>query len=352
MLTSQMIKEYALKLGADKVGIGNIERWKTAPPETSPLSIMPDAKSVIVFIRRIPRGSYRGIEEGTNWGSYSIFGYTGINEMLRGIGIPLAQYIEHNGYEAAMLSSCSTIREIGARGNKVDPDKPRREVTVHHRISGVLAGVGEIGFSKVFLTEEFGPRQRIGVLLTDAELEPDPLVEPHVCDHCTLCARACPGAMPVDKTVKCELEGIKYEWTDIDIGKCKLAHFGLDKKTSPFLAKRFPGLNMKLNEQTVTWREAHDLGFAFFPTMPETQALYQFSSYMAICGARGCIRACMKHLENRGRLKNKFENQVFASQKYWELSDEPAPNDHQGFIFDPDNDNGELTPFQQAPSWY
>ena len=38
----------------------------------------------------------------------------------------------------------------------------------------------------------------------------------------------------------------------------------------------------------------------------------------AICGAKGCTRACMISLEKRGVLKNKFEN-PFRTNKPWKV---------------------------------
>ena len=70
-LTSQAIKEYAQSRGMDLVGIANIERFAGAPPRMHPAAIMPRAKSVIVMIRRILRGNWRGIEEGTYWPTYT-----------------------------------------------------------------------------------------------------------------------------------------------------------------------------------------------------------------------------------------------------------------------------------------
>ena len=64
-LTSQMIKDKARELGIDCIAIGNIERFKDAPKLMSPLTYFPNAKSVIAVAMRIPRGTYRGIEEGT-----------------------------------------------------------------------------------------------------------------------------------------------------------------------------------------------------------------------------------------------------------------------------------------------
>ena len=62
-LTSQMIKDKAKEMGIDCIAIGNVERFKDAPELMSPLTYFPKAKSVIALAMRIPRGTYRGIEE-------------------------------------------------------------------------------------------------------------------------------------------------------------------------------------------------------------------------------------------------------------------------------------------------
>ena len=353
MLTAAQIKEYALnELGVDKIGIANIERFKTAPEFSDPLQIMPRCKSVIVFLLRVPRGCYRGIEEGTHWPSYTVFGYTGIARQLVQKGYALSKYIEKNtGHEATIITSATTVPERGPRGNKI-PGKARREVSVHHRIAAFLAGLGEIGYSKVFLTEEFGPRQRIGVVLTELELEPDPIPEPHICDRCGACVRACPGAMSKTETVKTTLEGHEVEWVQIETGRCKQAHFGFDRKTSPFFVKRFPGVYMPMEKQENAWLQAHDLGHALFSTMPTLKALNNHEFYLAVCGARGCQRACMKHLEMRGKLKENFEKKVFAPMKYWELSEIPEPTKYHGFAYAPDEEMPDEVGFFGAGSWY
>ena len=72
MLTSQMIKDKAKELGIDCIAIGNIERFENAPKLMSPKTYFPGAKSVIAIAMRIPRGTYRGIEEGTHWHPQSV----------------------------------------------------------------------------------------------------------------------------------------------------------------------------------------------------------------------------------------------------------------------------------------
>ena len=82
-LTSQMIKDKARELGIDCIAIGNIERFKDAPKLMSPLTYFPGAKSVIAVAMRIPRGTYRGIEEGTHWHNYTFYSYCKLNSLFR-----------------------------------------------------------------------------------------------------------------------------------------------------------------------------------------------------------------------------------------------------------------------------
>ena len=45
--------------------------------------------------------------------------------------------------------------------------------------------------------------------------------------------------------------------------------------------------------------------------------------YFALCGARGCIRACMVALEKSGRTENKF-HEPFYKKESWTLSNAPT----------------------------
>jgi len=340
MLTSKTLKDFALNVAkVDKIGIANIERFKDAPKDMHPLQIMPRARSVIVIASRILRGCYRGIDEGTHWPSYSVFGYMRLSGRLFDAAYKISRFIEDHGYEAANPGMAATNREWGPRGPAPAPGRPRRDVIMHLRIAATLAGLGEIGWSKVFLTEEFGPRQRLTVILTEAELDPDPIRVGHLCDRCKRCVAECPaGAIPGDKSVSIEVEGNKIEWADINLGRCKLTHFGLNRKNGQFLAKQYPGLYLPIGEQEVTWREAWDIGWSVFTSIPYFNAISRFG-VPAFCGARGCIIGCMKHMEKAERVNNTFRAKpVFSTAKPWSLPAKPAPASHRGFIYDPETD--------------
>jgi ferredoxin len=355
MLTSESLKRYAIETcNVDKIGIANIERFKDAPADMSPLSIMPTAKSVIVIARRILRGCYRGIDEGTHWPSYTVFGYAGLTRLVVSAGYKIAKFIESHGYEGSPLLPCTSNREWGPRGPSPGKGKPKREVTVHHRIAATAAGLGAMGWSKVFLTREFGPRQRLGIVLTDAELVPDPLVTERLCDRCKRCVAECPAhAISKDRSVSITIEGQKFEWNDLDLGKCKLTHFGLNRTTSPHFCKRYPGMYLPIDEQEATWKEAHDLGFAVMKDVPNLEALRRFDGYLAVCGARGCAIGCMKHLEQRGKLSNTFHTRpVFNDAIPWRMEDKPRCAEHHGFVYDPALDEDLDKEQRDAPSWY
>ena len=164
--------------------------------------------------------------------------------------------------------------------------KPYPDVLVHFRLAAYMAGLGEIGWSKVFLTPEFGPRQRFAIMLTDAELEPDPIYEGKLCDRCMLCAKNCYGkAISMDESVKVTVAGHELEWNKLNPLACEKGIQG--------------GLNKELDPFEVEYPRMYGYG-------------------RAIEGAAGCIRACMIHLEERKKIKNQFKNK-FRTSKQWEI---------------------------------
>ena len=274
MLTSAMIKEIALAAGADLCGIGSMDRFDdpTMPEEMNPKYLFPEAKSVIGLAFRIPRGVQRGIEEGTQFYQYPSMAYGGINDIFApAVLYQVGRLIEDNGYEAMLY------RNTGARGPISDMDasqgaslspeeqikvnedskgKPVHHRTVHFtravregtvppdllvhfRLAGVACGLGEIGWSKMFLTPEFGPLQRLAFIFTDAELEPDPMYDGKpLCRRCMACVRECPGqCLSKEESVVAYVGGKKCEWGKLDEWKCYAFYTHGGRYYNPFVPK-------------------------------------------------------------------------------------------------------------------
>ncbi len=113
------------------------------------------------------------------------------------------------------------------------------------------------------------------------------------------------------------------------MGKCTLTHHGLNVEASPFLAKDCPGLRLNVSKQECSEEEAYKLAYTvaggtwrktpefthgrvvdYYKTMLET------TGYYAVCGAKGCIRACMMELEKRGIIESQFHNE-FRQREEW-----------------------------------
>ncbi len=228
MLNSEDVKKFARTSSADLVGIANIERFKDIPAKHNPVSIFPEAKSVIVIGRRITRGTLRGVEEGTQFGIYRLYGCDWLeNRFLAMTTYKVAEFLEDNRWEAVPLPNLPS--QVPPMGIPVALDKPAPNIMIDFDDAAVRAGLGEIGYLDVFLSPEFGPRQRFQIILTDAPLEPDPIYMEQICDRAKELAKFCPlDAIEIDTQNEKSLEicGKKMVVANINYERCKMCKNG------------------------------------------------------------------------------------------------------------------------------
>lgn len=194
-MDSLKIKEAARRFGADLAGIAPLSRFDGVAPQNDPRSIFPQGKSMIVIGRKIPRGALRGVETGTALnGTYDHFGLFMLeDQFLAKATYDLVIWIESQGFEAVPLfgydADAASQYPLGA---PVEPGKPAPNVYVNWQYAAHCCGLGETGKNGLFITPEFGPLQRFAMLITDKELEPDPVISPDFCSSCDACKKACP----------------------------------------------------------------------------------------------------------------------------------------------------------------
>jgi epoxyqueuosine reductase QueG len=258
------LKEHAKASGADLVGIADVERFDGLAAQHDPRYIFPEVRSVIVLGRRITRGTLRGIEEGTQFNNYRLYGYDWLDNRFVAITtFRTAEFLEDNGWEAVPLVPLPP--EIPPMGISVKPDLPPPNVLVDIEDAAVRAGLGEIGYARFFLTPQFGPRQRFQAILTDAVLKPDPIHAEPICDRSPeLHAQFCPlGAIDPAQEETLVICGKEMTVAGLDYTKCRECENG-----------------------------AHP-------------NLYHPTGKPDRLGAI-CARSCLAHLEEAGRLSNTF----------------------------------------------
>lgn len=351
MLTSEMVKEAALAAGADLCGIGDMARFEGAPKEMDPRYVFPEATRVVGMVFRIPRGVQRGIEEGTQFYQYPSMAYGGINEIFApAVLYRVGKLIEDHGYEAALYRNTGArgcVSDMdGSPGNTISPEEQievneqAKNKTAHHRsvqytraarpgqvppdlqfsfrLAAVACGLGEMGWSKMFLTKEFGPLQRVAFLFTDAPLEPDPLYSgPPLCRRCMACVRECPGqCLSATESVRVSIGGKLCEWGRLDEWKCYAFYTHGGRKFNPFVPKEVWDRNEHGDLDLLEGRCPAD--------EDEIRKVYSalekyFPSWvgynMAKCG--GCIRACVSMLEKKGGCMAGRFQQPLRTGKAW-----------------------------------
>lgn len=302
-LLTARVRETALAEGADLVGFAPVERYDNAPPENHPRTILPQVRTCIAIALAQPRGALKAVEEGCYWQAYNCDSYWYLNEVeapriLRRV----VMLLERFGYTSVPVHNPFHPHS----GRQIRDDQPHGpDGMVSLRVLGVAAGLGELGLSKVLLTPQFGPRQRVFGVFTDAKLEPTPLFRGKVCDECGACARHCEaGAIGRNRTVRFKIEDVEYGHAPLDCAACGVVHRGDDPRFSPF------------------WNGTEKEG--------DGPSYNRFCKdrfrHLAVCVGRGCLRACLDHLEKAGRIEAQFHTPL-TEGKRWKLNEPPEKAD-------------------------
>ena len=91
-----------------------------------------------------------------------------------------------------------TGMEIEKLGGKYIPVAASQSISEYsgffqHKTAARLAGLGGIGKSGLFISSKFGPRVRLGTLLTNLPLETGTPFTDDICADCNVCVKLCPA---------------------------------------------------------------------------------------------------------------------------------------------------------------
>lgn len=271
----QEIIKFAKEDGVDLIGFADKTRFSQVSAQNNPFSIFPEGKTVIMLGKRICRGSLRGIEEGTNFSDYQLFGKNWLeDEFLALSAYNVTAFLESKGWEAVPVFPNPS--EIGPAGVAVASDRPAPNVYPDFDYAAIACGVCTMSYNRIVFSKEFGSRQRFHMIITDAEIESTPLLTESPCNACRKCADACPlGAISKTETEEINICGKTIVVGKIDYQKCRICQNGA-------VANRFAA-----------------------DAKPDRIAAL-------------CNRTCMCTLEERNALENQFAN-TFRTADVWSI---------------------------------
>ena len=209
--------EFRQQAGCDLVGVPPLSCFDGLPPGEDPRSLFPDTRSVVVLGTHLRRGQFRAMEEGTLWQTPGRW-LTSVDGVIR--------LIESLGYECVPYTPLEAPRlpRQPVRPGLCAPNAVRLSVDY----AAVAAGLGDIGYHGMFMSERYGIRQMLGLLVTDLEIEPSPPRSPqNLCDRCLECVRHCPlQAISAEETTTLTCRGRTQTLGLINANACRVCPNG------------------------------------------------------------------------------------------------------------------------------
>jgi len=177
---TEIIKEKALWIGADMVGVAELNplwiytnwgnqnvRYSRAAEVGDPIEIPAEFNRVIVMIHEM---DYKAIQRS-----------------------PGIEYETDIAYSKGAWCASSLATFITELGYRAIPSVNELGINI---AMAVDAGLGEMGRNGLLITRDYGPRVRISKVFTNLPLIPDTPIDIGIekfCEKCALCAKYCPG---------------------------------------------------------------------------------------------------------------------------------------------------------------
>ncbi|MBK5252394.1 MAG: epoxyqueuosine reductase [Peptostreptococcaceae bacterium] len=128
--------------------------------------------------------SDRIIDDITNGPTHMYFHhYRTVNRVIDDIEFKIGHEIEKKGYRYFPVAASQSLNLSDSY----------YEGFFSHKMAATRSGLGWVGKNGLLITPEFGPRVRLGTVLTDWPLPVSEPVTTSGCFSCDLCVKACPA---------------------------------------------------------------------------------------------------------------------------------------------------------------
>ena len=190
MTLESEIKNYLTTLGVKVVGLAGPGRFD-GPPSLDPDYIMKGAKSIVSYALPLDVAAIYDYLSKKSAIPHNI-DQIRKNQRSMHIGTKLVKFLGEKGYRAKGISANIDYR----RSFVLYGAYPR----FSHRYGAYVSGIAAPGISGNAIVKEYGASAILNTVVTDAELESAPILDPRcyfddLCQHCMSCKAACPTKM-------------------------------------------------------------------------------------------------------------------------------------------------------------
>ena len=173
---TEKIKTNIIKLGADLVGVADIQPLK--PLKLDPPGLLEPFNRAISIATRLPGAVFEQIIDQPTPLYSSV--YQTANRILDEIAFRAANILQRDGFKSLPIPASQVLDRVNWYG------------AISHKAVGRMAGLGWQGKSLLLVNPHYGPRIRLVTILTEAPLKIDNPIK-NLCGKCNLCKDACPS---------------------------------------------------------------------------------------------------------------------------------------------------------------
>ncbi len=207
--------------GVDMFGVAPMERFMDLPEKNRPSAFLPGTKSVIVLGSQLFEALAKKLSTQRKVGEVSfrnLFDHHNamVNQDVYQTSYRVARFLTNQGFTSLHLGQGLT-------------DNRDIKSAFRFKNAAYQAGLGVPGKNGLLLTPAYGPRFKLGVVLTEAIVEPDEVMNRDLCGDCDICIKVCPtGALaepgedglPVHDRFKCSAFQTANQGCGMCMAKC------------------------------------------------------------------------------------------------------------------------------------
>lgn len=160
------IEGFLTENGAGDVGFCNLREDNDFHMSSAISYVMPLSDSIVNSIDDAPTHTY-------------FHHYRTVNAHIDSISLKVGFILRNAGYNYVPVPASQSVG--GTFG------------MFSHKYAATLSGLGSIGKSGLFISDKFGPRVRLGTILTDCEFPVNNIIKECSCGDCRECVKSCPA---------------------------------------------------------------------------------------------------------------------------------------------------------------